>query len=539
MTTPQTIPRPAAREPDSQNKCAPFQSILFPSQAVRGDVDGQIEPDIFPDLNLNKVVDAITKGRQEYHLEPFFYAPLRDTATIRYRHDVFRDLENRVTADCVRSFASTMQTMRSQLVQADKLYYERQKQRWLLDAVHIYCGAVRQLATGLGLANLRSNGFMAFREYLDSYIGSKCFSTLETETQRIGAGLSAIQYALHIEGKRVTVSEYSPEPDYGADVLQTFEKFRQGTAKEYRFSPRSNPDMNHVEAAILDRVARIYSEVFSSLEEYRGRYRDFLNPSIARFDREVQFYLAWIEYTQRLRSEGLSFCLPVVSEGSKEVFAREAFDLALAESASQGSARIVSNDFSLSGQERIIVVTGPNQGGKTTFARTFGQLHYLAGLGCPVPAKQAQLFLCDRLFTHFEKEEDVQNLTGKLEDELLRIHRILESATSDSILIMNESFLSTTLSDALFLSRQVMERIVALDMLCLSVTFLDELATMTQSTVSMVGTVDSSDPSLRTFKILRKRADGLAYAMAIAEKYRLTEDAVTTRIAGNFRERKT
>ncbi len=516
---------------------APFQSILFPSGAVHEDVDGQIEPECFPDLNLDKIVGTITKGREEYRLEPFFYAPTRDVATLRYRHDVFRDLENRAAADCVRSFASGMQTVRSQLAQADKLHYERQRQRWLLDAVHVYCGAVRQFAGDLALVDLRSNGFEEFRLYLNSYTGSRDFSALEAETQRIGAELGAIRYSLHIEGKRVTVSRYSPEPDYGADVLETFEKFRQGTAKEYRFGARSNPDMNHVEAAILDRVAMIYPEVFSSLEGYYSRHRTFLNPMIARFDREVQFYLAWIEYTQRLGSAGLPFCLPVVSDRSKEVVAREAFDLALAENANRESARIVTNDFSLSGPERIIIVSGPNQGGKTTFARMFGQLHFLASIGCPVPAREAKLFLGDQLFTHFEKEEDVENLTGKLEDELLRIHRILESATSDSILIMNESFLSTTLSDALVLSKRIMGRILSLDMLCLSVTFLDELASLSPTTVSMVSTVDPTDPVRRTFKIVRRRADGLAYAMAIAERYGLTHEAVRARVTGNAKGR--
>lgn len=137
------------------------------------------------------------------------------------------------------------------------------------------------------------------------------------------------------------------------------------------------------------------------------------------------------------------------------------------------------------------------------------------------------------MFTHFERQEDLENRSSKLEDELKRIHRILEEATGRSILIMNESFLSTTLNDALFLSKQIMRRIVLLDILCITVTFLDELSTLSDATVSMVSTVELKDPALRTFKIVRKPADGLAYAAEIAQKYRLTQETIVERIANN------
>lgn len=508
-----------------------FRSILDRDIAVIPSTGAPEAPKYFRDLNIDQIVAAVTAGKEEYDLMSFFYRRLDDADDIAYRQEVMQDLEASRLLEPIAAFAARMQEIRSRLRGVEKGYYRWQTNAWFLEAATLYCAAVRQLSTNLEEAEPQSRGLRHFCDYLREYVGSAAFGALKSDAGEAWAALRVPKYCVQLRDLAVTVRKYEDEADYSAEIEATFAKFRRHDVKNYLIKFPEYAGMNHVEAQIAELVAKLYPGEFGILSEYYERYRGFLDLTLQRFDREIQFYVAYLEYIGRIRKAGPAFCYPDVTRQVKIVQGAGVFDLALAAKLTGEGKPVVPNDFSLGGGERVLVVSGPNQGGKTTFARTFGQLHHFASLGCPVPGTEARLFLPDRILTHFEQEESIENLHGKLQHDLLRVHRIFEEATPDSLIIMNEIFSSTALEDAVFLATRVMQRIIALDCLCVCVTFLDEVAWLGPTIVSMVSTVVPENPAQRTLKLVRQPADGRAYAMAIAEKHRLTYQALRGRLS--------
>ncbi len=523
--------KPGERHPTPSSEAGlPFRSVLTLASDDGQSTEQPETPAFFRDLNLDQVVASITMGKQEYNLAPFFHQPLKTVEAVEYRQDVMRDLQDPLRLEAVNAFANGMRGVRDHVAQAAKLHYELQKLAWLLDAIELYCRTVKQLLSALAAAPPRSTGLIGFLAYLDAYVASPVFKQLIADAVAIKANLASIRYNLLIGYSFVTVSAYRSEADYGAEIQADFEKFRQGAAPDHLFKFNEFPQMNHIEAGVLERVTRLFPDAFAQLENFISRNANFFDSTISRFDREVQFYVAYLNYMRFMRGAGLPFCFPKLSAEDKEESVLNCCDLALTRKLADARETIVANDYVLDGRERILIVSGPNQGGKTTFARMFGQLHYLAALGLPVAGASARLFLFDRLFTHFEREEDIHNLRGKLHDDLARLRETLSQATTNSVIILNEVFNSTSLKDAIFLSAKVLTAIIRLDAICVCVTFIDELATLSPTTVSMASDVKPNDVAQRTFKVTRRPPDGLAYAISVAERYRLTYRQLVERL---------
>ena len=508
---------------------AGFTSILDPGTGSTAGVE--VPPDCFSDLHLDQIIALVTAGHADEQLDRFFYAPLHEVSIVEHRQEVFRDLDHDETRAPIQTFVDAMRTMRQRLHLATHVWHPLQRQGWLIYAVETYYDAVTMLRDDLAHVRPDSRGLRDFADHVAHYVDSNKFKTLVADTDAVRCQLHEVRYTVHVQGLRVHVEKFDEQTDYSAGVTKAFERFAAEASKDYHVALPEFNDMNHVEEQVLECVAKLYPDAFTLLDSFCRRNEQFIEPTIARFEREIHFYLSYLAFTRRFSAAGLTFSYPHVTTEPGAMRAEDAFDLAVAINAVEESTTVVTNDFQLSGSDRIFVVTGPNQGGKTTFARTIGQCAYLASLGCPIPAQSGSLTLPDQIYTHFERQEDLSTLHGKLDDELVRIHDILAHATDASLIVMNESFSSTTVNDALLIGAEVLERIIELRCIAVYVSFLDELSVLAPACVSMVGEVAQHDPTQRTFKFSRRPADGLAYAAALADKYGLSRDGLRQRIS--------
>ncbi len=493
---------------------------------------GAFAPREKPALYVNNRTDDEAPYRAEVLtvLQRLFSTPLHDLGVVHYRQEALRDLQQPAVLDGMRAFQQGMRAMRESLRRSDKALNAIEGQRWFVDAALLYGHALDGLGQMLAAAELQSAALQALRQHVTQLLASARHITCMTQAQALVDGLAQVRYAVRIDGTTVSVLQDPQEPDYSVTIAETFARFRQGDVKDYRvqFAPTSG--LNHVEGMILDRVALLHPDLFGQLAAFRHEQNDFADPALVRLDQELAWYLSWHDFTQRFERAGLPLCFPSLSLEQGHIDVVQSYDMALAWQCLDAQIPVVCNDMALLGEERMIVVTGPNHGGKTTLARTFGQLHHIASLGLTVGARSASLLLCDRMFTHFERVEDISNQRGKLQDDLVRMHHILAEATPHSLVVMNEIFSSTTLDDALWLARRIMAQLSALGASCVFVTFLDELSTFDAHTVSMVGTVDAQDPTIRTFKVVRQAADGKSYALALAQKFGVTRQQLLERI---------
>ncbi|MBO3273747.1 MutS-related protein [Pseudomonas schmalbachii] len=200
---------------------------------------------------------------------------------------------------------------------------------------------------------------------------------------------------------------------------------------------------------------------------------DHITAFFAMLRSELAFYIGCIGLRERLGEMGADICFPEVDDPPER---REDFqglyDISLALTMQRP---LVGNDLAGDGRH-LFIVTGANQGGKSTFLRSIGIAQLMLQCGMFVPARRLRANLCDGLFTHYKREEDAGMKSGKLDEELGRISAIIDRLSPRSILLCNESFAATNEREGSEIARQVVRALAEAGVKLFFVTHLHDFA---------------------------------------------------------------
>ncbi|WP_147471513.1 MutS-related protein [Nocardia stercoris] len=523
-------------------------SVLWATPYTGGD-EPILGDDTLTDLALDQVIADIVGAPDEFGLTAVFARPVTDPATVRLRQDIFDDLVEPGLRSAADEFALGMRRLRLRAQTVARATHPQVRHRAILDAATDYLTVVRALAAALAAADLTAAALHRLRDRLDTYIGSSEFADLTAAVERTGSALAAVRLTITVRERTVEVGT-NPGTDYSGTVAALFAPFGVTAPAQ---APPTPAVASPLDELVAERAAAIHPEAFALLDEFAREHADFLAPALVVLDRELQFYLRFRAFADRVCRDGLRLCRPRIVAHDSGVEATDAFDLALAaqrvrtrhvvrrpggtepaatapEPAAPAREPVVCNDFRLDPPERLLVVTGPNQGGKTTFARTFGQLVHFAALGCPVAATSARLPLADRLRTHFGQPEQPGDPDGRLLTELRRMREILDVITDRSVVVLNESFAGTTATDTATISHDILTRLLDTGPLGVWVTFTDTLTDAGPAVVGMVAATDPADPARRTYRIHRRPTDTTGHVALLIQRYRLTYADITARM---------
>lgn len=188
---------------------------------------------------------------------------------------------------------------------------------------------------------------------------------------------------------------------------------------------------------------------------------------------ELAFYVGCLNlYEQLTQIESpISFPIPVSLNERRQSF-KGLYDLCLALTKRQ---KVVSNDLNADNKE-LFIITGPNQGGKTVFLRSIGLAQLMMQCGMFVSADFFYANTCSGLFTHFKRKEDNKMKSGKLDEELSRMSRIIDNINPNSLILLNESFSSTNEREGSEIARQIISALIENNIKVFFVTHLYEFA---------------------------------------------------------------
>ena len=314
-------------------------------------------------------------------------------------------------------------------------------------------------------------------------------------------------------------------PDY--DAVSEIDSISE-CAKNLGFAATAKkPQNTKINLSLSDAICHLYSDKVAQIEAEIAKYADvdFYEPTA--YIPEIKFFFEIHNLIQRVTKLGVPHCIAKISQ-TPQYIAKELYDVSLL---AKNCETIIPNDADFTENEPFCFLLGANGGGKTTYLRALGinLIFFLAG--CPVFAKEAEIYPFDIVLSHFPRDERFDN-TGRLDEERKRTEEMLNTVQNKvAFLFFNETFSGTDDKRGFDLLTDTAAKIQEGRHFGLYVTHFHEVMSLDYPVLS--AEVDLSDANKRTFRIVRSKGSASSYASDILKKYRLDKDSLAARRCGH------
>ena len=480
-------------------------------------------PAFYQDLNLVQIMDRISVkwGR---NVRKFYRRPAIDSEEEEYRRAVYRDIKQAPVYDALISFTENITNSHKLREEKEKATYPEQKAVWHIREVVSYCEAYEKLEADLSGAELSSDGMRELLEIVREVLGSE-YRKLHLEASALFKDIRELRFILTYDKDRISIT-LGTLPGEGA--YEEMMKEKSGREIRHFHNPFiGEARLTELEYQCVEMIEKKNPQLFARIRALSDAAKDYEKPVLVRFEEEVIFYLSFLTLQKEMEEAGYVFTTPERAEDGV-MSAEGLYDLALAVVNLNTDKEVISNDFHFDKGERFFVLTGPNQGGKTTFARSLGQLVYFTKMGVDVPAKSAKVPYFPDIQSHFSVEESVETGFGKLKEELTRLSPMMNENKRGTFVVINELFTTAASYDALIMGKRVLKHFVELGCMGIYVTHLKELADQQDGVVSLRALLDEN--RIQTFKIKRGEAEDTPVAENLVNKHHLTYSQLKERL---------
>jgi DNA mismatch repair protein MutS len=528
-------------------------SLLYPEGEVTDSM--VLEDQVIQDLELENLITFMTPGRflsklQSESIRKILLHPSRDKDTIKYRLDISGDLlkypEIFTAFERLVPIIETLSYFRSGRFSNQSPLYSLV---FRLGELESYVGCIDTLKEAFKKINPDfsaeqplADGLKALYRIVQEVYENEDFLHLRKSLPELAAkirnnrsitvGINLDDNLRPVEASLVSINKERVSGTSSSIFSQLIKNRTEELNGLAPLHSRDNPLMSTLFKDLSDVLKRVCEPVQKALDRYILLNTHFFTGILE----ELIFYISGVSFLRKLQEEGLPVCKPEVVHPAERITVIEDnyninLFIRMHKKGDSVKEKLVTNRVSLGPEGRIVILTGPNQGGKTVYTQGIGLTQILFQSGLCIPGRQAAISPADNIFTHFQIEEQIVKERGRFADEAKRLHDCIKQSTSNTLILMNESFASTNYSESLYIAEDIMKIFRILGVRTVFSTHFHDLAMQVESInrrtqgmsklISMVSVVQNEDGEKvnRTYKIMPGPPEGKSYAREIAYKY--------------------